>query len=298
MRFWFSSATLVTDRWVDLSVAAEDAGFDGVTVSDHISYTTDLRSLYPGSPDGKPFWGSMTPWPDPWVVIGAMAASTNTLLFTTNVYVAAARDLFTVAKLVSTAAVVSGERVSLGVGAGWCREEFDQTGQDFATRGQRLEEMIEQLRRLWTGSPVAHEGRFFRFDELSLAPVPAQPIAIMCGGDTPPALKRAAHLGDGWIGVTYSLSEAAEVVNRLRGELRSVGREEDEGFKVMLAYRGELDRAVVDTLSGFGVTDLITAPWMAAQRSHPRLGIPHHLVVGSIERFGLEVITPSSRPNG
>ena len=122
MRFWFSSATLVTDRWVDLSVAAEDAGFDGVTVSDHISYTTDLRSLYPGSPDGKPFWGSMTPWPDPWVVIGAMAASTNTLLFTTNVYVAAARDLFTVAKLVSTAAVVSGERVSLGVGAGWCRE--------------------------------------------------------------------------------------------------------------------------------------------------------------------------------
>lgn len=297
MRFWHSTATLETERWVDLAVDAEAAGFDGVAVSDHISYTTDLQSAYPGSSDGKPFWGSITPWPDPWVLIGAMAASTKTLLFTTNVYVAPARDLFTVAKLVSTAAVVSGQRVSLGVGAGWCREEFEQTGQDFTTRGQRLDEMIEQLRRLWTGQPVAHQGRYYQFGELSLAPTPGRPVAILCGGDTPRALKRAAHLGDGWIGVTYTLSEAAEVVERLRGELKSVGREADPGFKVMLAYRGRVDLSVVDALSGLGVTDLVTAPWMNIQRANSPLRVPHHLVVSAIQRFGSEVIAPLTRAN-
>src|SRR5207248_1669957 len=80
---------------------------------------------------GSPIWPPDTDWPDPWCLISAMAGTTATLQFTTGVYIAPARDLVTVAKLVGTAAVLSGGRVRLGVGAGWCKEEFDATGQRF-----------------------------------------------------------------------------------------------------------------------------------------------------------------------
>ena len=292
MRFWHSTATLETDRWVELAVTAESAGFHGVAVSDHIFHPMDLRSRYPGAADGRPFWPATTPWPDPWVLIGAMAAVTSRLRFATNVYVAPARDLFTVAKLVSTAAVVSGDRVSLGVGAGWCREEFDQTGQDFEVRGARLDEMIEQLRHLWSGQVVAHRGRFFDYGELRIAPVPSQPIAILCGGASDAALDRAARLADGWIGASYRLDEAAEVVARLERRRSSVGRDGAD-FDVMLAYRGLPDRGVVAALADLGVTDLITAPWMAAARSVRSGKASHDLVVETTERFGAEVISGS-----
>jgi alkanesulfonate monooxygenase SsuD/methylene tetrahydromethanopterin reductase-like flavin-dependent oxidoreductase (luciferase family) len=111
-------------------------------MSDHIFYPHDLASPYPYSPDGTPIWPPETAWPDNWVTIGAMAAVTERLQFGTSVYIAPARDLFTVAKQVGTAAVLSNNRVNLGVGAGWMREEFEQTGQEYGNRGRRLDEMI------------------------------------------------------------------------------------------------------------------------------------------------------------
>ncbi|MFC7644316.1 LLM class flavin-dependent oxidoreductase [Streptosporangium lutulentum] len=109
------------------------------------------------------------------MTIGAMAAVTSTLRFAPNVYVAPARDLFTVAKQVSTAAVLSGDRVTFGVGVGWCKEEFVQTGQDFHTRGRRLDEMIPALRELWAGGSVEHHGTYFEYGPLSISPSPPNP---------------------------------------------------------------------------------------------------------------------------
>lgn len=289
MRFWHSTATLDTDDWVELAVAAEQAGFDGVAVSDHIFYPSDLRSPYPGSPDGRPFWHPTTPWPDPWVLIGAMAAATSSLRFTTNVYVAPARDLLTVAKLVATADVVARGRVSAGVGARWCREEFDQAGQDFATRGARLDEMIPLLRRLWTGGSVTHHGRFFDLNELQMAPVPARPIRVLCGGESGAALHRAAQLCDGWIGATYRLDEAAMIVQRFESEVMAAGRDRSD-LEVMLAYRGVLDIDAVAALAALGVTDLITAPWMAAANAMPDRPTTASLAVDAMHRFRAEVI--------
>ena len=289
MRFWHSTATLQTDEWVELAVAAEDAGFDGVAVADHIFYPTALASPYPGSRTGRPFWAPTTPWPDPWVLIGAMAAVTRRLQFTTNVYVAPARDLFTVAKLVSTAAVVAGGRVSVGVGAGWCREEFDQTGQAFEERGRRLDEMIPVLRRLWTGQPVAHRGRFFDFGELTMAPVPESPIRVLCGGESDAALRRATRLCDGWIGTSYRLEDARAVVARLDAALAAAGRDRD-GFDIMLAYRGAPDSAVVAAMAELGVTDLVTAPWMVAARNAAQGQATADVVRRAIGDFGAQVI--------
>ena len=142
LKFWMGVAFAEPDELYDLARAADDSGWHGITVSDHIVYLRDLRSPYPYTPDGKPGWQPETSWPDPWVTIGALAARTRNLQFTTNIYVAPLRDVVSVAKSVATASVLSGGRLAAGLAPGWCEEEFELTGQDFATRGKRLNEMV------------------------------------------------------------------------------------------------------------------------------------------------------------
>src|SRR3546814_15591662 len=103
-----------------------------------------------------------TPWPDPWVTIGHLSAVTERLRFLTTVYILPARMPAHVAKQVGTAAVLSGNRVSLGVGMGWMDEEFDASGTPFGKRGKRADELIELLRALWTGGVVEHHGEIGR----------------------------------------------------------------------------------------------------------------------------------------
>ena len=137
----------------------DEAGYDGILCSDHMIYPRELSSPYPDSADGKPGWEPDTAWPDPWVLIGAMAAVTNRLRFSNAIYVAPARPLLEVAKLVATASVLSQGRVSLAAGIGWMREEYELMGQDFANRGKRLDEMIPALRELWRGGWVSWQRR-------------------------------------------------------------------------------------------------------------------------------------------
>ncbi|WP_113701302.1 LLM class flavin-dependent oxidoreductase, partial [Nonomuraea lactucae] len=188
MRFWLGASFADTDQFVELAKVAERCGFDTLTLSDHLFYA-DFASPYPYSKSGRPRWDARTHWPDVWVTIGAMAAVTSRLRFSPNVYIAPARDLFTVAKQVSTAAVLSGDRVTFGVGVGWCKEEFTATGQDFHTRGRRLDAMLPVLRELWSGRAVTLDG----LPELSIAPTPARPVPVLVGGDSPAALGRAAR---------------------------------------------------------------------------------------------------------
>src|SRR3712207_6780359 len=105
MKFWMGVAFAEPDELFDLARAADDSGWHGITVSDHIAYLKELRSPYPYTEDGKPGWQPETSWPDPWVTIGALAAATRNLHFTTNVYVGPLRDTVTVAKAIATAAV-------------------------------------------------------------------------------------------------------------------------------------------------------------------------------------------------
>ena len=178
MRFWHALAFAPTEELVDLARASERCGYGGVTVSDHLFYSAAQTSAYPYTSDGSTFWTAETPWPEPWAAISAMAAVTERLQFTTNVYVGPVRDLFTVAKAVSTAAVLSQGRVALGVAAGWCREEYEQTGQDFSTRGRRLDEMIPVLRSLWAGGMVEHHGAHYDFAPVQIAPTSPSAIPV------------------------------------------------------------------------------------------------------------------------
>jgi probable F420-dependent oxidoreductase len=286
VRFWLGASFADTDQFLELARTAERCGFDTLTLSDHLFYA-DFATPYPYSKSGKPRWTAETHWPDVWVTIGAMSAVTTTLRFAPNVYIAPARDLFTVAKQVSTAAVLSRDRVSFGVGVGWCAEEFAATGQDFHTRGRRLNEMIPVLRELWTGGTVTIDG----LPELSISPTPAEPIPVMVGGDSEAALRRAAKLGDGWIGNRiYTEEQLDTVLDSLRGWLDEYGR--TGPFEIIAPLAVLPDADTYRHFAAKGVTGTMAAPWwLAAPEEKQRYGEGTlELKVATMERFAEEVI--------
>lgn len=287
MKFWLAVAFADPAELFDLARAADVSGWHGLTVSDHIVALRKLSTPYPYTPDGKPGWEPDTSWPDPWVTIGALSAVTSNLRFTTNIYVAPMRDVVTVAKAVATAAVLSDDRVSVGVAPGWCAEEFELTRQDFATRGKRLNEMIPAMRALWTGDWTSRDGEHVAFPELKISPTPAQPVPIYVGGDTSVALRRAARLADGWIGTLYRPDEAEAKVTELRGYLREAGRDDDD-FEIVLSLLARDDADLYRRMEDIGVTGIIHAPWLMAQ---PAEGQPvTEARTQAIRRFGEQFI--------
>ncbi|MFI6601349.1 TIGR03619 family F420-dependent LLM class oxidoreductase [Nonomuraea sp. NPDC050536] len=280
MKFWLGASFTDTGEFLELARAAERCGFDTLTLSDHLFYA-DFRTPYPYSKSGKPRWDASTHWPDVWVTIGAMSAVTTTLRFAPNVYIAPARDLFTVAKQVSTAAVLSGDRVTFGVGVGWCEEEFVGTGQDFHTRGKRLDAMIPQLRSLWSGSVVSLPS----LPPLSISPAPSRPVPVYVGGDSSAALRRAARLGDGWIGNRiYTEPELDAVL----AELRGYGL--PDGFEIIAPLAVMPDADTYRRFAAKGVTGTMAAPWWLATPEEKAANDSLTLKLTTMERFAEDVI--------
>ena len=272
MRFHQSVAFLETDQLLEVCRATDQMGYAGIYVSDHLFYPQELHSAYTYSPyaDGSPIWSPEADWPDSWCLISAAAAVTTNLTFTTGVYIAPARDLVTVAKLVGTAAVISHDRVRLGVGVGWCKEEFDATGQEFHNRGRRLDDMIPALRALWAGGWVEYHGSHYDVPPMQMNPSPAAPIPILVGGHSPPAFRRAATLGDGWLGASAYQPDDAWHYLSVMDQARSQAGRADEPFSIYLALATLPDLDLYRRLEDAGVTDLVCAPWMLAEMSQTR----------------------------
>ncbi len=272
MRFHQSVTFLPTLQALELAKAADEQGYDGIYVSDHMFFPRERRSRYTYSTrqDGAPgfgdHWDPDTEWPDAWCFISAMAAVTRRVQFTTGVYVAVARDLVTVAKQVGTAAVIAGGRVALGIGVGWCEEEFDATGQDFHTRGKRLDDMIPALRALWAGGWVEYHGTFYDVPAMRMEPSPPGPVPIIGGGHSTPALRRAATLCDGWVAAgAYQPDQARTYLAALAEERRRAGREH-EPFAIYLSLWARPDPDLYREFEEeHGVTDVLCAPAMMAK---------------------------------
>jgi probable F420-dependent oxidoreductase len=288
VRFCQSLMYADPDQWVRLAQVSEAAGFDQISLSDHVFYPDKLDSSYPYSDSGRPVFAPETQWPDVWVTTGALAAVTERIRFSTHVYVLPVRNPFVVAKAVGTAAWLSGDRVLLGVGAGWMREEFIQLEQPFERRGARMEEQIEVLRTLWQGGMVEHHGEFYDFDRLEMAPVPRRPVPILIGGHSDTALRRAARIGDGWMGVYYDTEALKEIVRRLQGFRQEYGTA-DRPFEIQASI---VDRTptpdVCAELAEVGVTCIITSAWMMQGLQFAPLAEN----VRALEAFGEKYIAP------
>lgn len=165
-----------------LARCCEEAGFDSLWVGDHISFHI-------------PILESLT-------LLSFAAAATERVRLCTGVYLVPLRHPTVTAKVSSTLDVLSGGRLTLGIGVGGeFPPEFEATGVPVEERGSRTDEGIEIMRRLWNEEKVVHAGRHFRFGPVTLAPKPLQPGGprIVVGGRKGPTFRRAGRLGDGYI---------------------------------------------------------------------------------------------------
>lgn len=261
MEFWQAVSFCEPEQLVAVAQIAEEVGFAGLLVSDHLVHSEKMESKYPYSETGEPPFTPDTQWPECWVTIAAMATATTRLRFTTMVHVLPLRNPIEVAKSASTAAVLSGDRVALGAGAGWIKEEFDLLGVDFKTRGRRFNECIEVLRKLWSGEMVEHHGEFFDFPRILMQPAPREKLPILIGGISAVALRRAARLGDGWLGSGQTPDQAIEIAKTL-ATLRAEAGRAHEPFEIVAPLVTPPDAETLRRLDDHGIAGTVSYPFL------------------------------------
>jgi probable F420-dependent oxidoreductase len=217
----------------DYAQAAEALGFEFIAAYDHILGANSNR---PGGWKGP--YDHQSSFLEPLVMFSFMAGITERVGFVTGVLILPQRQTAVVAKQAATLDVLSRGRLRLGVGLGWNEVEYTSLGQDFHTRGRRIEEQVHLLRRLWTEPLVTFDGRWDHVDDAGLNPLPVQrPIPIWFGGRDPRAIRRAARMGDGWILNVRSAEEARPGLETLRAALAQEGRAAAAfGIEARLAY--------------------------------------------------------------
>jgi len=259
VKFYVSTAFLETSEIIEIARAADDLGYEGVAIPDHVVNLETLATPYPYTADGERRWQPFTDWLDPWVLVSALSQATTRLKFVTTVYIPAMRDPYSAAKAIGTAACLSAGRVELGVGVGWCAEEFDLLGQRFARRGRRTDEMLELMKALWQPGWTEFDGEFYRTPRLEMTPSPPR-IPIYVGGLSDIALRRAAR-NDGWIGDLIGLDQASAAVNRIR-ELRAQNGLTMDGFTVITPLTDAFTAEQFARADAAGIDAVLTMPWV------------------------------------
>jgi probable F420-dependent oxidoreductase len=219
-------AVVAPEDLVGFAQRAEQAGCDSLWVPEHLIWPRELTSPYPYRVDGGPPVPSDVLLYDPWVLLAAASTATSRIKLGTCVYVLPLRDPLVTARAVATLDVMSGGRAVLGAGLGWMREEFEAVGIDFGTRGERCDEIVPVLRSLWSAELTSAGGKHVNFPEVYFHPKPPQgaSLPILFGGESDTALRRAARLGDGWLGTWHDVESARAVTRRLEDLLVEHGR--------------------------------------------------------------------------
>ena len=206
--------------------AAEAAGFESLITVEHVVWPTRYASRYPYAPDGRLPGGPGTPLPDPLIWMAHVAAATTRLRLITGVLVVPQRNPLVLAKQVATLDHLSGGRVSLGIGVGWLREEFDALGVPFERRGARTDEYVLAMRALWAGDDARFRGAFVNFEGMSCNPKPVRgAVPILVGGHSERAARRAGRLGDGFFPATGIQRPVEPLIDLMRRAAEEAGRD-------------------------------------------------------------------------
>jgi probable F420-dependent oxidoreductase len=221
----------------------EAIGYDYACTGDHVIEPRDVHSRYPYTESGEFPRTSRGERHELLMAISYLAAKTSRLRFLTSVMVVPHRPAVLTAKMLATIDVLSGGRLIVGVGAGWLKEEFEALGTPpFDERGAVTDEYMLAFRELWTKDEPRFDGRFVKFKDVIFAPKPVQKCPPMwVGGESGPALRRSARIGDGWypIGTNpqfplNTLGRYRAAVERLRKLTQEAGRKPES---VALIYR-------------------------------------------------------------
>jgi probable F420-dependent oxidoreductase len=260
MKFGFIESMCDPSHYLPLAQALEANGWDFFYVADSICYPREASDNYPYNEDGTRAFLDGKPFLEPMSLVPAMGAVTRRLCFATDVLKVPIRQPVLLAKSITSVAVLTGGRFRLGAGLSPWPEDFLATGTDWPSRGTRLDQMIEILRGLMTGDYFEYHSEHYDIPALKLCPVPREPVPILIGGHSQPALRRAARLGDGWISAGDELSELGAMLARLRGLLRDAGRKES-GFELhLMPPMTAHDVGTARGLRDLGATHAILSP--------------------------------------
>ncbi len=260
MRFGIALGRLHPGLHEEMALEAERLGFESVWLPEHLVLPVDMSGSpfagaeHPPIPPGAPVVDSLG-------YLSYLAGKTSRLRLGTHVYLLGLRHPFVAARAVQTLDRVSGGRAEIGIGAGWLESEWRATGLDPRTRGRRLDEALAVCKRLWTEEVIEHHGEFYDFEPVMFEPKPVQRPhpPILVGGESEPALRRAARAGDGWVGLGHTVESVAAPLARLRELRAACGREALPFEQICLARVGRRDE--VARFEAAGITRLLVAPW-------------------------------------
>ena len=254
MRFSYAESMCDPGHYLPLARAAEEAGWTSFIVPDSVCYPEISDGKYPYTPDGDRRFLEDKPFIEPFSLIPAMAAVTERLRFTTFVVKLPIRLPVLVAKSAASVAVLSGNRFGFGVGTSPWIEDFQVCGQDWRSRGKRMDEMITIIRGLTTGGFFEFHGTYYDLPSIKICPVPSAPIPILIGGHAEAALRRAARVGDGWMHA--GSDDLGQMLGRLTELRREYGREQAP-FEIHVISLDAYSVEGVHRLEDLGVTDVI-----------------------------------------
>jgi probable F420-dependent oxidoreductase len=257
--------------YLSLARAADEAGYDSFVVPDSICYPEVSDTTYPFNPDGSREFLEDKPFLEPFSIIPAMGAVTERIRFVTFVVKLPIRHPVLVAKQMTSTAVLTGDRLVLGVGTSPWPEDYEITDVPWARRGKRMDEMITVMRGLTAGGFFEFHGEIFDVPSIKMCPTPRRPVPILIGGHHEAALKRAAVDGDGWLHGGGDPADLPGLLDRL-AILRKEHGTEDKPFEVHVISADAYTPDGVRRLEELGVTDVIVGfrwPYGVEQDTEP-----------------------------
>jgi probable F420-dependent oxidoreductase len=241
--------------YLPLARAAEEAGYDGMVVPDSICYPLESDSKYPFSPDHSREFLEDKPFIEPFSLIPAMGAVTERLRFITFVLKLPMRHPLLVAKQATSVAVMTGNRLALGVGSSPWPEDYELCDVPWENRGRRMDEAVDIVRGLSAGGYFEYHGEVFDLPPVKMSPTPTAPLPILIGGHAPAALRRAART-DGWVHGGGDPADLPGLLERLRHYREEAGTA-DRDFEVHVISLDAFSLDGVRRLEEQGVTDVI-----------------------------------------
>jgi probable F420-dependent oxidoreductase len=231
----FMSPISTPEMIQDFGRRAEGAGLDSIWMGEHVVLFDEMEFPYPGSRDGRiptPEGGGLL---DTVATFGFLASATSTLRFGTGIALVPQRNPIYTAKEFTTLDWLSGGRMDFGIGVGWCKEEVLACGYSWEDRGERCDEFLTLMQKLWTEPVVTYEGKHIQVNGCRMDPKPVQKphIPIIVGGHSKRAMRRSAEFGNGWYGFGVNPEQTALVLADLDAALTAAGRTR-EGFEIVI----------------------------------------------------------------
>jgi len=249
------------DLITEVATKAERLNFSTVWAPEHIVLLDRFASHYPYARGEQLPIQLDIPLLNPFLALTYAAAHTSRIRLATGICLVPEYDPLLLAKVVASLDYLSGGRFALGIGIGWLAEEFQALGIPWERRAQRTRDYVEAMRRLWEDERSSYSGEFVQFEGARSYPKPLKgaKLPVLVGGQTEPALKRAAAYGDGWCGFNLTPGETAQTINRLR-ELLKANERSPQDFEFLVSPTASATPADLQRYRDAGVDELYLTP--------------------------------------